>query len=95
MRAYAQSAGLAFFVPERYAMVGDVVAADWGGGRGSDFSPKHLMLITAVTPGGQIQIGSHGRDRFDFPLLQDPHGRSDGSVQGLEPEATFRVLHIL
>lgn len=89
---YATSSGRAVWVTRDQAQPGDIVVADWNGGRGSDFNPDHLMLVSTKRQDGQIFIDEHSNDRYQFPLF-GPKGSE--SIQGKAPGVTYRYLHPL
>jgi hypothetical protein len=86
---YAVDQKKAQWVTRAAAKPGDIVVADWGGGRGSKFDPSHLMIVAEKENNGQIFIDEHSNNRYEFPLY-GPKG-SD-TIQGKVPQASFRFL---
>ena len=89
---FATTTQRAVWVDRAAAQPGDIVVADWSGGRGSKFSPDHLMIVSQKRPDGQMFIDEHSNDRYLFPLF-GPKGSE--TIQGKEPLVTYRYLHPL
>jgi len=92
--SYAVSQHGAKWVSRSDVKPGDIIAADWSGGRGAKFDPSHLMIVTAVTKTGQIYVAEHSNNRVDFPLYGPGHsdtieGKARQANNGKTPSFEF------
>jgi hypothetical protein len=96
--SFAVRSGRAKIVPVSKAQKGDIIVADWGGGKPGTpaFHGSHSMIVTGHTRAGNPLIASHGSNRYNFPLYGSA---GSASVQGIERKAgkhpTFIALHIV